>query len=154
MTVAVDSNVILDVLAEQSEHLAESKAKLLAAADNERVILCEAAYAEVASQFADDMSLDSFLSDWQIVPQSSTRQALHAAGVAWRRYTREPRRFTCPECGATQQVRCERCGSLVTRRQHVVADFMIGAHALVHAGRLLTRDRGYYARYFPELVLP
>jgi hypothetical protein len=118
------------------------------------LVICEAVHAELAGHFGSLERLEMFLSDTRIGFLPSQASALTAAGIAWREYTLRRRdSVTCPECGTHQDVKCANCGRELRPRQHLVADLMIGAHALFHADRLLTRDRGFYATYFPELRL-
>lgn len=151
MISAVDTNVLIDVLNGQSP---DSTDRLANAQELGSVIICEAVYSEVAPLFETAGGLNRFLVATGIRVERSSDEALHRAGLAWRDYSRSrPRLPACPQCGTSQQVFCERCGTEVQFRQHTLADFLIGGHAVMDADRLLTRDRRSYGRYFPELAL-
>jgi predicted nucleic acid-binding protein len=39
------------------------------------------------------------------------------------------------------------------KRTRIISDFLIGAHAFKIGDFFLTRDRGFYSTYFPELFI-
>jgi predicted nucleic acid-binding protein len=117
-----------------------------------QLIISEVVYAELACQFASESELKDFLSSTSIKLVHSNEKTLALAGERWKGYSkRRKKELQCSECGKFVTVHCVNCESIISSRQRMVSDFMIGAHALVHAELLLSRDRGYYKTYFKDV---
>jgi len=130
MRTAVDTSVLLDVVLDAPRFADRSEAALRAAAAAGALTICECVLAEIRPAFR-PAEVEEFLSDWAIEFVPSTRESCLLAGEMFGTYLRR-RRATAGR---------------------VLPDFLIGAHALLTADRLLARDRGYYRDYFTRLTL-
>lgn len=128
MITAVDTSVLIDVFGADPKHGARSKSALRTAIDEGQLVACEAVWSEVTSAFDD---------------ADTARAALETLGVAYVPLDERAAALA----GETFRAYRARGG----KRVRVVADFLIGAHAVVHADRLLTRDRGFHGVYFASL---
>lgn len=126
--VLVDSNVLLDVLTEDSRWYAWSSNALIEAADGATVVINPIIYAEVSIGFARIEDLDDALPVEAVERAALPWAAAFLAGKCFLRYRRE--------------------GGV---RRAPLPDFYIGAHAAIEGMTLLTRDAKRYRSYFPSL---
>jgi hypothetical protein len=154
MITAIDTNILLDILIPDAEFAQNSKELIDAYHEKGQLMICEIVYSELSSQFPSDIELKSFMNETYIRLVNSDGRVLALAGEKWKQYTRgRSDKLQCPSCGMKVSVRCPKCHKDILFRQHIISDFIIGAHALVNADLLLTRDRGFYRTYFPDLKI-
>ena len=128
MITAVDTSVLLDIFRADEQHGPESQDRLKTAYDAGAVVICDIVYAELVPAFGDQALLDDTLRRINTSSSPITTDIAFEAGLRWQRYR---------QAGGP--------------RERIITDFLIGAHALSAADNFLTRDRGFYSSYFPEL---
>ena len=133
MTTLVDSNVLLDVLTEDSEWSAWSGEALADCAESSPLAINPLIYAEVSIRFERIEDLEDALREDDFRRLALPWEAAFLAGKCFVRYRR-------------------RRGA----RRSPLPDFYIGAHAAVAGLTLLTRDSTRYRTYFPglEIIAP
>ena len=149
---SVDTNILLDILIPNAAQVQSSFRCLSTINPNDELIISEVVFAELGSQFKSFHSLTKFLRDTGIKLVLSNENSLFEASRAWKKYSR-PKKNTvfCPACGKGQTLSCGNCHEVISLRQHILSDFLIGAYAKIQADRLITRDRGFYRTYFKDL---
>ncbi len=154
MITAIDTNILLDILIPDPSFHVQSKASLEKALHLGRLVVGEIVYAELAVHFPAPEMLRQFLKETGIALVSSTSATLEEAAVRWKRYLKNKgHNIECPKCGKSVGCSCLHCGQPLQFRRRILADFIIGAQALVQADGLLSRDRGFYRTYFKDLRL-
>ena len=118
------------------------------------LIISKLVYGELSLIFKNSELLNNFLSDTGIIIGEIDPKAYVIAAKRWNTYNKR-RNLICQRCGKKlAQLICKECNSEINIRQHILTDFVIGAHALQTKERkIVTGDKGYYATYFPELTI-
>ena len=160
MITAVDTNILLDILLKDPEFWKKSAELIDEHSAVGSLLISQAVYTELLAfflgnkQFKEPVSeLDRFLRDFRIQVSGFSKEDLVLAAETWQKVSKADK-VACPKCGALNSFSCRKCNAPILWRNHIITDFLIGAHAKNNADVMLTRDRGYYKRYFTINLLP
>jgi len=133
--IAVDTSVLVDYIGDGPTAAAAEDA-LRAALSAGPVVACEVVISEVVAGLGHSDIVMETLEAIGIAFSPLEQRAAARAGEMQRRYKERARRAAEPSA---------------SRRS--VPDFLIGAHALLQCGGLITRDAGFFRDYFKGLKL-
>lgn len=126
----VDTNVLVDILEDEPEWADWSIGQLRAQSKVHPLAINPVIYAELSLTFSTVEALDDTIAQLGLAVLELPRPALFLAGKAFVRYRQQG-----------------------GKKNNVLADFFIGAHAAVLGCSLLTRDTRRYQNYFPSVKL-
>jgi predicted nucleic acid-binding protein len=126
----VDTNVLVDVLEDDPEWADWSIGQLRAQSQIHRLAINPIVYAELSLTFSTVEALDRTVDDLGLTMIEIPKPALFLAGKAFVRHRRQG-----------------------GKKENVLADFFIGAHAAVSRYPILTRDTRRYSTYFLDVKL-
>ena len=125
--IATDSSVLIDLIGDGDDAAAAATA-VRDALQAGAVVLCEVALAELCTSLQGGAQVLQHLEEVGIAYSAMEPRAALRAGEMQRRYR-------------------QRGGN----RSRTVADFLIGAHAMMQCSALITRDAGFYRDFFKGL---
>jgi predicted nucleic acid-binding protein len=128
--ILVDSNILLDILTEDSSWSEWSTMQLKTLAEHHILAINPIVYSEISARFTKIEDLENCIRAAGLTRMTLPWEAAFLAGKVFIQYKKN---------GGT--------------RQSSLPDFFIGAHAAVEDMLLLTRDVNRYRTYFPKLEL-
>ena len=136
----MDTTILIDILKDEFRTFQEKLYTALAR--REELVAPSVVYAELMPQFKGDTKLlGKFIQEHGVGIEPLDTDSVIAAAEGWMKYLKRKARAKYPKCGQK-----------LDAKKHFLSDFYIGGFASAKCSAILTRDRGIYIKYFPQLV--